>query len=297
MAAHAVVPVRVGRLMPCVLAALAVLAACGSTSDFLLGPGEGVPRGASIFGVDDRNTLASFGRSNPTRAEVRRIAITGLVAGETVIGVDFRAHAPAVADRALYAITTGSRLYVVDTTSGVATAVAASAFSPAITGTSFGVDFNPQADRLRLHSDADANLRLDQRTGAVAAVDTALAYAAGDANAGRNPAIVGTAYSNNVPAATATDLFAIDSDRGVLVFLASPNSGRLTTRGSLGIPTTSAVGFDIVGAGFASTAYVTLTPLNGTRSALYTINLASGAATLIGDVNHDRPLVGIAAAP
>ena len=279
---------------------MAGVAACDARAFTLTGPGASVPRGATIFGVDDRNTLVSFGRGNPTRGEVLRIPITGLGTSETVVGIDFRANAPGVSDRRLYAITSGNRVVTVDTTTGAATIIGTAAFTPALTGTSFGVDFNPQADRIRLHSDAEQNLRLNPLTGVVAATDTALAYADGDVNAGQNPTIVGTAYTNSVPGATATDLFAIDADRDALVLLESPNSGKLTTRGTLGVNTTLAVGFDIVGAGagtsFVGTAYATLTG-NPTRSQLYTINLATGLASLIGDVAHDRPLIGIAIAP
>lgn len=290
-------------LVACLLFSMTGVAACGDDDDGdnLTGPGSGVARGATIFGLDDQNALVAFGRDNPTRGDVRRIPITGLVAGESVVGIDFRANAAATPDRGLYAVTSGSRIYVVDTTSGAATAIGTTAFTPAVSGSSFGFDFNPQADRLRLHSDADQDLRLNQLTGAVAAVDGVLAYAAGDANAGQNPTIVGTAYTNSVPGATATDLFAIDSDRDAVVFLASPNDGRLTTRGSLGVNTTTAVGFDIVGAGagtsFGGTAYATLTTQGSSRSQLYTLNLTSGAATRIGDVDYGRPLIGIAVAP
>ena len=41
----------------------------------------------------------------------------------------------------------------------------------------FGVDFNPAADKLRVVSNTGQNLRVERRAlGAVAAVDTALAY-------------------------------------------------------------------------------------------------------------------------
>lgn len=284
------------------LCATTFVSACDSDggTEGLTGPGENVARGASIFAIDDQNRLVAFGRQNPTVAATV-LNVTGLQGGETIVGIDFRANAAATADRRLYALTTASRLYTVDTTSGAATAVAATPFTPALAGASFGFDFNPQADRLRLHSDQDQDLRLNQLTGTVAAIDTVLTYTAGDVNAGQNPAIVATAYTNSVAGATATDLFAIDSDRDVLVFLASPNSGRLATRGALGVNTTSAAGFDIVGPGvlasFAGTAYATLTTAGQNRSRLYTVNLISGAATLVGDVNHSRPLLGIAVTP
>lgn len=281
----------------CALLALTV-AACGDDDDAddLTGPGQGVTRGASIFGVDAQNTLVVFGRGNPTRGAVRSTAITGLASGETVVGIDFRASAAATADRGLYAVTSASRIYMIDTTSGAATAIGSAAFTPAVSGAAFGVDFNPMVDRVRLHSDTEQNLRLNQLTGAVAATDTPLAYATGDAGAGQNPMIAGTAYTNSVAGAASTELFAIDAERDQLVFLATPNGGSLATRGPLGVNTTTAVGFDIVGSG-SGTAYATLTPSGTSRSRLFTINLATGAATAVGDVNFGRPLVGIAVAP
>lgn len=290
------------RLLTGAVCVAAALAACGDDDDAgLTGPGQEVPRGASIFGVDDRNTLVSFGRQNPTVEAARRVPITGLQTGDTVVGVDFRAHAAAAGDRRLYALTTGSRLYTVDTTSGVAVPVASTAFSPAVNGTAFGVDFNPQANLLRVHSDREQDLRVNPFVSPVTAVaDSSLAYALGDPNVGQNPNVAGTAYTNSVAGSSVTDLFAIDSDRDALVFLQTPNSGRLKTVGQLGVNTTAAVGFDIFGAGAgvsAGPAYATLTTDGASRSRLYTVNLTSGAATLVGEVNYGRPLVGIAVAP
>ena len=50
----------------------------------------------------------------------------------------------------------------------------APAFTPALSGTAFGFDFNPTVDRIRVVSDTGQNLRLNPDTGAVAAVDGAL---------------------------------------------------------------------------------------------------------------------------
>ena len=298
------------RVAAAALCVAATLGACGDDDDDddLTGPGANVAAGRTIFGIDAANNLVAFGATNPTTTAARRIAITGLAAGETVVGIDFRSTAPVTtaADRKLYGATSASRIVTIDTTSGAASAVGTAAFTPGLLGTAFGFDFNPTADRLRLHSDQEQDLRLNQLTGATAAVDTALAYAIGDANVGQNPNVVGTAYTNSVAGATATDLFAIDSDRDVLVFLANPNSGRLTTRGALGVNTTQDVGFDVFGPGLATTpaqvavtaqAYATLTTQGQSRSRLYTINLGTGQATLVGDVNYGRPLVGIAITP
>lgn len=297
---------RLLRTLAGALCLAATLAACGDDDDEgdnLTGPGASVPAGRTIFGVDASNNLVAFGAQNPTTTAARRIAITGLGTGETVVGIDFRSTAPVTAavDRKLYGATSASRIVTIDTTTGAATPVGTAALTPALAGTAFGFDFNPVADRIRLHSDQEQDLRINQLTGAVAAVDTVLAYATGDANVGQNPNVVGAAYTNSVAGATTTELFAIDSDKDVLVFLASPNSGRLATRGALGVNTTQDVGFDVFGPGAAGTmtsqAYATLTTQGQSRSKLYTVNLTTGQATVVGDVNYNRPLVGIAVTP
>lgn len=279
-------PIRRALRACCLFAAAAVLAtAC---EDDATGPSG--PFGRAVYGVDDANTLVRFGSMRPDQV-TRRGTVTGMQAGETVVGIDFRA-----VDGRLYAVGSSSRIYTVDTVTAAATPIGSAAFTPALSGTAFGVDFNPVPDRVRVHTDAEQNLRLNQLTGAVAATDGVLAYAAGDAGAGTNPAIAGTAYTNSVaPAPTTTVLFAIDSGRDVLVTLANPNDGQMRTVGPLGVATTDRVGFDIVGSD--GSAYASLTETGASRSRLYTINTTTGAATLVGTIGHGSALRGIAVAP
>ena len=255
-------------------------------------PGSSV--GRVIFGVDDANMLVAFGSQRPD-VIIRRVAITGLEANEQILGIDFRP-----VDGKLYGLGSGNRLYTIDTTTAVATLAAAGSapFTPVLSGTAFGVDFNPVPDRFRVHSDAEQNLRLNQLTGGVAAVDGSLSYALADAGVGSNPAIAGTAYTNSVVGATSTVLYAIDAARDVLVTLANPNDGIMTSVGSLGVNTGSLVGFDIAGNNGA--AFVTLTTgagAAGTGSTLYQINLSTGSLFAVGNVTGSSPLRGIAIAP
>jgi Domain of unknown function (DUF4394) len=233
-----------------------------------------------IFGVDDANMLVAFGSQRPD-VIIRRVAITGLEANEQILGIDFRP-----VDGKLYGLGSGNRLYTIDTTTAVATLAAAGSapFTPVLSGTAFGVDFNPVPDRFRVHS--------------VAAVDATLSYALADAGVGSNPAIAGTAYTNSVAGATSTVLYAIDAARDVLVTLANPNDGIMTSVGSLGVNTSSLVGFDIAGNNGA--AFVTLTTgagAAGTGSTLYQINLSTGSLFAVGNVTGTSPLRGIAIAP
>lgn len=113
----------------------------------------------------------------------------------------------------------------------------------------YGFDVNPVADKIRVHSDTDQNLRLDPTTG-TAVVDGTLAFAAGDKNEGQSPNLIATAYTNSVsPAPTATTLYALDSTRNLLTKLATPNDGKVTTVGALGVDPSDVAGFELGEAG------------------------------------------------
>ncbi|MGH9843807.1 MAG: DUF4394 domain-containing protein [Blastocatellia bacterium] len=257
--------------------------ACSSSASF-----EG-----TMFAVTVGNTLLNFNPGTPGVINSARF-ITGLASGENVVGIDFRP-----ANGQLYALTNASRLYIINPTNGNATQVGSAALNPALNGQSFGVDFNPVPDRLRVTSDADQNLRLNPNNGAVAGVDGTLAYATGDANASANPNIVGAAYTNNFAGTTSTMLYVIDSNLDTLVTQGSvgsapvsPNTGQLFTVGKLNVDTTDLVGFDI--APVTNAAFASLTTQGASASQLYTINLATGAATAIGAIGGGRLIRDIA---
>ncbi len=238
------------------------------------------PSAITIFAVTSANNLLRFSSATPGTI-VGSVAITGLQSGETILGIDVRP-----ATRQIFALGSTGRLYTLNPRTGVATFV--STLSTAPSGASFGVDFNPVPDRLRSTSDTDQNLRTNVDTGAVL-VDGALAYATGDVNAGQNPNIVGSAYTNNFAGATTTTLYGIDSNLDILVRQDPPNAGTLNTVGPLGVNTSDAVGFDI--ANGSGTAFAVLT-VDGTAG-LYTINLTTGAATLVGNVGGTETIRGI----
>jgi Domain of unknown function (DUF4394) len=207
-----------------------------------LTPGASAAQSTSLsprmgVALNTSNELLSF---NPRRSdEIRgRLAVSNLKADERLVGIDYRP----LTGR-LYGIGSTSQVYVIDIASGFATPIGAP-FSPALEGGEFGVDFNPQADRIRVVSDAGQNLRINPDTGG-AVTDGPLAYAPSDANAGQKPNIVGTAYVNNVARAPSTALFNIDSVVDILVQQAPPNDGTLNTIGQLNFGTAQMVGFDI----------------------------------------------------
>jgi hypothetical protein len=133
-------------------------------------------------------------------------------------------------------------------------------------------------------SNAGQNVRIVG--GGTGAVNTDTPLNPGDPN------VVGAAYSNNQPGGQngQTTLYDIDSvldqlfTQGSVDFPpgVSPNTGTLFSVGPLGVNTSDLVGFDISGA--TGVAFASLTPPTGAASSLYTINLATGAATLVGTI-------------
>ena len=184
------------------LFALAVALVCGPR----------LAHAAPIYGLTLQNSLFVFDSTTPGTIG-GSVAITGLQAGEAVLGIDVR---PATGQ--LYALGSTSRLYVIDPVTGAATQVGSGgAFT--LNGAEFGFDFNPTVDRIRVVSDADQNLRLNPNDGTLTATDTALAYASAppDVNLGANPTVVGSAYTNNFPGTLATTLYGIDSNLDILL--------------------------------------------------------------------------------
>lgn len=241
-----------------------------------------------IYGVTLEQTLVTIDSSTPGTI-LRGVAIQGLAANEVIRGIDMR---PATNE--LYALGSFSRLYKIDAATGVATQVGGT-FSTLLNGSSFGFDFNPTVDRIRVTSDADQNLRLNPITGAVAAVDGNLAYNAGDSGFGLNPNIVGSAYTNNFAGATTTTLYNVDSARDALVIQSPPNAGGLTTVGFLGTDVTDLSGFDISGS--TGVAYMVIRDVNLSRSTLWTVNLATGQGTMLGEIGGGAILTSMTVVP
>ncbi|MDQ3439657.1 MAG: DUF4394 domain-containing protein [Planctomycetota bacterium] len=245
-------------------------------------------RAELAYGVTTGNVLFNFDTATPG-AISNGFAMSGfLSSNELIVGIDFRP-----ANGQLYGMGSFGDLYLVNTTNAVLTPVLPGSPSP-IDGTSFGFDFNPTIDRIRLTSNTNSNYVYDPNTGVQTLVATDLFYPGSDPNAGVDPNIVGSAYTNNFPQAQTSQLYGIDAGLDILVTQAN-NTGVLGTVGPLGVDTSDLVGFDVSGA--SGIAYATLTPANGSVSRLYTINLATGAATLVGQINGGTLVTDISIAP
>jgi hypothetical protein len=152
------------------------------------------------------------------------------------------------------------------------------------------VDFNPVADRLRVVSNTGQNLRIN--------VDSGATTTDGFINRVSGPAVVSAgAYTNTFRGTTATMLFDLDVMGNVLSRQDPPNDGTLIDIGALAVDIVDDVHFDIAGGANGLVIAALRTVASGPYT-LYRINLASGAATLIGGtVDPSLSLIGGAAGP
>ncbi len=205
-----------------------------------------------------------------------------------MVGIDYR---PATAK--LYGLSNLSRLYIINATTGAATLVGT--LTVALTGTEFGIDFNPMVDRLRVVSDADQNIRVHPDTGALAAIDTPLTFAGGDLHAGANPNCGRLCLHQQF---CRRDLDHAVRHRQQLSTFSSctvhPNGGTLNTVGNLGVDASAVLGFDIEA---PIEHRVRGDDRRLASSGLYMINLATGAATLVGGIGGGVQVRGLAVVP
>jgi Domain of unknown function (DUF4394) len=252
------------------------------------------PAGAEPAVALSGNTLLRFDTATP--ATVTSHPITGLQGVESVIGIDVR---PKTGE--LFAVTVPAgalanalvRTYKVAPDTGAATFVGSipATTVPGAADIPSGVDFNPTVDRIRVVNVNDENFRINPNNGVLSGDDPAL-----------NPAgnqIIALAYDRNTPRESAlaipTTLYGISRATSSLVVQGGingtapggANGGLIQTIGPLGVTLDAGQdgGLDISATGTSSptelgTAYAVLRV--GGVSRLFTINLASGAATALG---------------
>jgi hypothetical protein len=218
--------------------------------------------------------------------------ITGLTTTtQRLVGFDYRPNTGQAFALGYDATTTGAnaQLYTVVPTTGVLTAVgAAQRLELGGSTARIGFDFNPTVDRIRVVSTNDANYRLNPNNGAIAATDLNLNYLSGSP---ADPNVGAVAYTNSYRASSNTVLYDFDEVAGILSTQSPPNDGVLTSQknvqfGSFPVGSPLAIDMDISsyttpGSEEAFVIEVTAANSNGLSSTnLYTINLATGQATL-----------------
>ncbi|GHH37105.1 DUF4394 domain-containing protein [Streptomyces candidus] len=230
-------------------------------------------KGLTAIGLTAGQRLVEFDVHKPSKAWPLG-KVTGLIGDTGLVGIDFR-----VQDEKLYGVGDKGGIYTLNTTNARADKV--SQLSVRLTGTAFGVDFNPAANRLRVISSTGQNLRhnIDDASAPLSTtVDGTLTNPSTPPSTARG--VTGAAYTNNdLNSATATTLFDLDTMTDRISLQSPANAGTLAPVGNLGPNAGPDAGFDIytwpstgMNHGFAA-----VDGGNGYR--LYGVDLLSGRAT------------------
>ena len=251
-------------------------------------------RAERIFGLTTQNWITVFDSDSPGDS-MGGGAVTGLAVNDNLVAMDYQ---PASGNVLL--LGSQSNVYRLNNTSGTDfSATLLNTLDPTLVGTSLAFDFNPafmSGSFARIITDTNDNRVIGGADGEyLAPVEkTDVFYAAGDANEGADPNIAGIAYDTNIAGATGTQQYGIDASLGILTTVAN-NAGTLATVGGLGIAgaLTNELGFDISGA--SGTAYASIQ--NGPNSQLYTVDLGTGAATIVGQISSGDLIRDITTVP
>jgi hypothetical protein len=246
------------------------------------------------------NSIAALATSFPSGIEAP-LAVTGLTAGDTLVSIDRRPQ-----NGFLYGLgfngTAGTvQLYSISTATGLAapvgatgTFIASDGVTPvpvgAGAGTTFGIDFNPTVDRVRVVNSAGQNFRMNPNSGAFVDGVAGGALNMDGAINGPTTAVQETAYTNSVANSTVTTQYTLDLTTDALCIQNPPNAGTQTMCQTLSSPVDAVLGFDIapgVGVNTASSPAsgtgVTVVKLNGqANETLANVDLTTGALTPVG---------------
>jgi hypothetical protein len=239
--------------------------------------------GRAAVALTDQNQLVSFKVRKPDQLLSIR-TIRGLPSGVSVVGIDYR---PRTGD--LYGIGSDSAVYRINPQTGIAIGenlagmpLAPVPFTPGLSGTNFGVDFNPVPDAIRLVSDAGQNQRLAPDAGTTLGVDTAL-------NPGM-PKVGGAAYTNSSFSATqptATQLYVIDYASDMVFLQNPPNNGTFTNGQRLTrVDVQPQFGWDIAGAD--DVGYLATNDRRGRAASLFTVDETTGSTRNLGQIGGRR---------
>jgi hypothetical protein len=232
----------------------------------------------------------------------------GLVAGDVMMGIDLRPQTGQLFGLALNPIANTVRLYRIDPWTTLLTSTATPLGAPialTVAGTdTLGFDFNPTVDRIRVVTDVGENFRINPNTGAaVIPFDDAISPAGLDVTAAAYTNSFGQPFTGGP-----TTLYTLDSLNNTLAIQNPPNNGvqtaiKTVTIGGSPLDFTVANGFDIAPDVRVDTSnvvasgkgYAVLTV--GGVTNLWTIDLATGAAAMIGGFPAPRAGLAIGEGP
>lgn len=241
-------------------------------------------RSEMIYGLTNFQELVTIDSSTQAVTNTTPLPAFSII-GESLLSIDVR---PATGE--LYGLSNQDKLYKINPATGTSSLVG-SGLGAMLNGNVRSIDFNPTVDRIRVVTSSGQNFRAHPDTGAIVFTDMPLMFKALDVNEGEPAAVVSAAYTNSFVGAMSTTLYDIEAGNDILVTQAPPNDGKLNTIGGFGFDaldmSNEFIGFDI--SGVTGVAY--LSRGNGVFGSevfltkpLYTVDLTSGAATLLGPV-------------
>ncbi len=275
--------------------------------------------GFPVVGLSaDGGSLRRFQTATPDTATT--VALSGVSSLETMVALAWRPQTGQLYGMGVRAAADTATLYLVDPQTGLVTAVGAAggiAYVNAlgnpvdlpVPGAGWGIDFNPAVDRLRIVANGGLNARVNPNNGAP--VD-------GDSAGGVNPdgvhnplppgstGVTSVAYTNAYTQSLTggvTTVYVLEPTANQLLIQNPPNAGMLTaartvTLGGAPLDFSTVTGLDIPGEVAVATSSVAaagsaiaLLDVGGVES-LYTLNLTTGEATLLGTAT--LPLASIA---
>jgi len=277
------------------------------------------PESRAIIGLSsDGSQLVRFAEATP--GSTTAVAITGVTANESLVGIDFRPTTGQLLALGVNATANTGTVYRLDPQTGVAT-VSGSAGSVALVGSDgstavdlpdpasarYGFDFNPTVDRIRVTTSTGLNFRLNPLTGVAADGDMIIAGTNPDGaiNGSGITGVSEVAYTNSVAGTTITTLYALSSTGSQLTIQVPPNNGTQASPQTLKLngntlALTSVNGFDIPSDVRAVTSDIAVNKGSGLAAltvggltGLYRIDLTSGAVTSLGTIGSGLALRGL----
>lgn len=236
---------------------LAVALVAGTT--FISAPAQAASE--HIYAVDLQNVLFDFYSDAPGTILNQRPIFDGSGNSIPIGGIDYW-------NGTIYGLGLSSRLYTIDPNTGIATLVGGQ-FSPILNGASYGVDNDPNGFRVTSVGGITAplDLLISRTTGAVISSDPSPPQR-----------VDGLAYDN----ATGTWYVANTLTADYLATF-NPATGAATSVGLLGIDASRFNGLDI--SGFTGIMYLgTPAASSDAQANLYTINMGTGFASLVGQI-------------
>lgn len=246
-------------------------------------------------------------------------SFTGVNAGDVIVSIDRRPKNGFLYGIGYNAVAGTIQLYKISSDNGTATPIGTAgtfvdgSASPVMIGsgtsTTFGMDFNPAADRIRVVNSIAQNFRINPNTGAF--VDGDLGGPTGSVSGvnmdgainGATTSVDGSAYTNNLLSTAVTTVYTISSATDEICIQSPPNTGTQTSCNTLSSAVDSVRGFDIASDVTVASSNTPVTSglafsilnLTGTSNyVLSSINLINGALNTIGQISATDQSLGLA---